>query len=434
MQKERYSIFFISLVVVFIISTPVLGQFNTYSPYTRFALGDLSHPGIAQNLAMGGTGLAIHEGDRINYLNPAAFSALDSTSVYFDFGINSYHNSYETENYSNTWWNMNLHHVAFASSIGKIMGFSAGIIPYSSIGYNIKQEYDDYTHGIAMDTYFKGEGGTLNFYAGTSIKLLDRISLGVTMNYLMGKLTRERAVNFPMNSVYSDASSMEEVKLRKPVFTLGLQYKEVYGDKFFFTVGGIYDFKASTNLSNEYSVINEFYPGDPVMLNDSVPIYPSYPIGEDTLNSTVNIPQKIGFGIAFGIPNKLTVTGDFYKQDWTGSFSGENYATTNATSMHFGAEYLPNAEALRGYHKLITYRVGGYYSNSYLMVNEYHLKDYGITFGLGLPVNTLKSSINVAFTLGTRGTTEYNLVKENYGILTFNVTLHDLWFRKRRFD
>ncbi len=434
MQKERFSSFFISLVVVFIISTPAFGQFNTYSPYTRFALGDLSKPGIAQNLAMGGTGLAIHEGNRINYLNPAAFSAFDSTSVYFDFGLNSYHNSYETENYSNTWWNMNLHHVAFGSAMGKMMGFSAGIIPYSSIGYNIKQEYNSYTHGMAMDTYFKGDGGTLNFYAGTSIKLWERLSLGVTMNFLMGKLTREKAVDFPMNSEYSDATSKEVVNLRKPVFTLGLQYKEVYGDKFFFTIGGIYDIKASARLSNEYSVINEFYPDDPVMINDSVPIFPSYPIGEDTISSTLNIPQKIGFGVAFGIPNKLTITADYYKQDWTGSMSGENFATTNATSMHFGAEYLPNAKAIRGYHKYISYRLGGYYSNSYLMVNEYQLKDYGITFGVGLPVKTLKTSINVAFTMGTRGTTEYNLVKENYGIITFNVTLHDLWFRKRRFD
>jgi len=121
-------------------------------------------------------------------------------------------------------------------------------------------------------------------------------------------------------------------------------------------------------------------------------------------------------------------------QDWTGSLSGENYQTTNATSMHFGAEYLPDAEALRGFHKFISYRVGGYYSNYYLQVNDTQLEDYGITFGLGLPVRTMKSSINVAFTLGTRGTTQDSLVKENYGIVTFNVTLHDLWFRKRRFD
>ena len=434
MQKEKFSSIFIGLAVTFILSTPLFGQFNTYSPYTRFALGDMAKTGVAQNQSMGGTGLAVHEGNRINYLNPAAFSALDSTSVYFDFGANSFHNRYQTENYSNTWWNMNLHHVAFASSMGKYFGFSAGIVPYSSIGYNIKQEYNDYTHGIAMDTYYQGDGGIMNFYTGASVKLLDRISLGVKMNFLMGKLDRGRQVSFPMNPDYTDVTSTEQLKLRKPVFTLGLQYKEVIHDKFFFSVGGIYDLKAVTNITDEYLVNNIFYPDDPSILNDSVTIDPNWILGEDTAINVLQIPQKIGVGIAFGIPNKLIITGDYYMQDWTGSMSGENFATTNATSMHFGAEFIPDAESLRGYHKLMSYRLGGYYSNSYLMVNEHQIKDYGITFGVGLPVKTLRSSINVAFTLGTRGTTEYNLVKENYGIITFNVTLHDLWFRKRRFD
>ena len=109
MRTERFRSFIPGFIITLFISTPLFGQFNTYSPYTRFALGDLTQPGIAQNLGMGGTGLAIHENNRINYLNPAAFSALDSTSVYFDVGLNTYSNRYETENYSNTWWNMNLH-------------------------------------------------------------------------------------------------------------------------------------------------------------------------------------------------------------------------------------------------------------------------------------------------------------------------------------
>lgn len=434
MQKERISSFVVSLVAVFILSSPLSGQFNTYSPYTLFGLGDMAKKGIAQNQAMGGTGLAMHESNRINYLNPASFSALDSTSVYFDFGINSFHNRYESENFSNSWFNMNLHHVTFASSMGKYLGLSAGIIPYSSIGYNIKQEYNDYVNGMAMDTYYKGEGGIMNFYVGTSLKLMDRLSLGFTMNFLMGKLTRQRGVDFPMNSTYSDVTSWEKVDLRKPVFTLGLQYTETFDDKFFFTVGGIYDFKASTKLSNEYTIDNEFYPEDPVWLNDSTQIDPNYLLGEDTAFNTLNIPQKIGVGLAFGIPGKLTVTGDYYLQDWTGSMSGENYASTRASSWHFGAEYTPNSSAIRGYHKLMTYRIGGFYSNDYLKVNDYQLEDYGITFGVGLPVNTIRSSLNLSFTYGTRGTTDYNLVKENYGIITFNVTLHDLWFRKRRFD
>ncbi len=434
MQKERHRSFVVSFAVIFLISFPLYSQFNTYSPYTRFALGDRAKQGFAQNQAMGGTGLALQVANRINPLNPAASSGLDSTSVYFDFGANSFHNYYKTENYSNTWWNMNLHHVAFASSVGKHLGFSVGLVPYSSIGYNIKQEYDDYTHGLAMDTYYKGEGGIMNFYAGTSIKLLDRISLGVKVNFLLGKLTREREVDYPMNSTYSDVTSSEFLNLRAPVFTLGLQYKETFGDKFFFSVGGIYDIEARTKISNEYLVNNVFYQDDPAWINDSTRIDPDYILGEDTAYRTIVIPDRIGVGLALGIPGKLILTGDYYIQDWTGSMSGENYKTTRSSSMHFGAEYTPDAEALRGYHKLMTYRLGGYYSNTYLKVNDYQLDDYGITFGVGLPVRTLKSSINVAFTLGTRGTTEHNLVKENYGIITFNVTLHDLWFRKRRFD
>jgi hypothetical protein len=434
MQRRLDRKILIALTLTIFSISPVFSQFNTYSPYTRFGLGDLARNGFGQNLAMGGTGIAIHENNRINYLNPAAFAALDSTSVYFDFGANTFHNQYETEQFSNTWWNMNLHHVAFASSMGKYLGFSAGIVPYSSIGYDIKQEYNDYQLGEAMDTRYTGDGGIMNFYIGTSVKVFDRISLGVTMNYLMGRLTRERLVQFPASPTLSTTTSLENFDLRQPVFGFGLQYKEVIKDKFFFTLGAVYDVKANIEADLNYKVVNNLYGTEPFFVNDSTQIDPQYVVEEDTTLRAFTIPQKVGLGIALGIPNKLTITGDYYMQDWTGALSGENFATTHASSMHFGAEFIPDAEALRGYHKLMTYRLGGYYSNYYLQVNGQQLEDYGMTFGLGLPVKTLKSSINVAFTLGTRGTTEYNLVKENYGIITFNVTLHDLWFRKRRFD
>jgi hypothetical protein len=434
MQLKILRYLFVTFLVTFLVTSQLFSQFNTYSPYTRFALGDLAKQGLGQNQAMGGTGIAIHTGNRINTLNPASFSALDSTSVYFDFGFNSFHNEYKTEISSNTWWNMNLHHVTFASSMGKYMAFSAGILPYSSIGYSIKHEYDDFEHGEALDTYFSGEGGIMNFYLGTSIKLLDRISLGVTMNYLMGRLTRERDVNFPMSPQYSNVSSLENFDLKKPVFTLGLQYHEVFDDKFFFTLGGTYDIKADVSAKLDYEVSNTILSLEDANINDSVRVSPIYLLGEDTTYRNFTIPQKIGIGIAFGIPNKLTLTGDYVLQDWTGQMTGEKHATTKYSSMHFGVEYTPDYEALRGFHKLMTYRMGGYYTNYYLMVNDYQMTDYGITFGVGFPVRTLKSSINVAFTAGTRGTTDYNLVKENYGIITFNVTLHDLWFRKRRFD
>ncbi len=446
MHLKRYSLLFVVLVTLI----PLYSQFNTFSPYTRFALGDLAKPGFAQNQAMGGTGLAIHDGNRINVLNPASFSALDSQSVYFDFGANLFYNQYLTEgeditNLSNTWWNMNLHHVAFASAMGKHMGISAGILPFSSIGYSIKQEYNDFSTGNAMDTYYSGDGGVMNFYVGTSFKAFDRVSLGVTMNYLMGKLTRQRSIVFPANSSYSSASSEERFDIKKPVFSFGLQYKEELSEKLFISVGATYDLATNVNTELQYDVTNSIYPYQEVELDSVTTITPQYVLGADTVMDSFVLPQKFGIGFAIGIPDKLLVTADYIRQDWTESLSGNSYHTASANSLNFGAEYTPDHEAMRGYLKLTTYRVGGFYSNNYLSVLKggmlpddpnayYQLNDYGITFGVGLPIRSIRSSINLALTMGTRGTTEYDLVKENYGIFTFNVTLHDLWFKKRRFD
>jgi hypothetical protein len=446
MHLKRYSLLFVVLVTLI----PLYSQFNTFSPYTRFGLGDLAKPGFAQNQAMGGTGLAIHSGDRINVLNPASFSALDSQSVYFDFGANLFYNQYLTEgdnitNLSNTWWNMNLHHVAIASAMGKHMGISAGILPYSSIGYSIKQEYNDYSTGNAMDTYYSGDGGIMNFYIGTAYKAFDRVSLGVTMNYLMGKLTRKRIIDFPANTSYSNASSEERFDIKKPVFSFGLQYKEVISEKLFFSLGATYDLATNINTELQYDVINSIYPYPEVRVDSVTTITPQYVLGADTVMSTFVLPQKFGIGFAIGIPDKLLVTADYVIQDWTGSLSGNSYQTSSASSLKLGAEYTPDKEAMRGYLKLTTYRIGGFYSNNYLSVLKggmlpddpnayYQLNDYGITFGVGLPIRSIRSSVNLAFTMGSRGTTQYDLVKENYGIFTFNVTLHDLWFRKRRID
>ena len=441
MHLKRHSL---TLIILTLLS-PLFGQFNTYSPYTRFALGDLAKNGTAQNLAMGGTGLAIHSDNRVNYLNPAASAALDSTSVYFDFGANAFFNQYSSGEGSNastnTWINMNLHHVAFSSSMGKYFGLSAGLVPYSSIGYNIKQEFNDYPTGTAMDAYYKGDGGIMNFFLGASIKLFERVSLGVSMNYLMGKITRQRSVDFPSHTGYSMTSTEERFDLRKPVFTFGLQYHEIFNDKFFVSVGGIYDIVANPDATLQYDLTNQIHPQQDFELDSATTITSAYPLRNDTTDQNFTIPKKIGVGLAFGIPNKLSITGDYYLQDWSGSMSGDNYRTTASSSFHFGLEYQPDYKALRGYHKLVSYRLGAYYTDSYLSVlkpgttdNYYQLSDYGITFGLGLPVRTLRSSFNLAFSLGTRGTEAYNLVKENYGIVTFNITLHDLWFRKRKFD
>src|SRR6056297_3389215 len=182
-----------------VLAIPAISQVNTYSPYTRFGLGDLSQEGFGQNMGMGGTGIAMRDENKLNYLNPAAYTARDSMSVLLDFGLNGYKNNYKTNTATSEWYNANFHHLALSVPIGKNFAMGTGIVPYSSVGYNNKQEYNDLGTGDAIDYYFKGNGGILKYFLGMSAEMFNRISVGVNMNYLHGDITRQRLISFPKN-------------------------------------------------------------------------------------------------------------------------------------------------------------------------------------------------------------------------------------------
>jgi len=79
------------IALIFILISPVQGQTNTDSPYSRFGVGTLSPPGFERNRAMGGIGLAMRDSNYINYLNPASYASQASSSFLFDFGITAHY-------------------------------------------------------------------------------------------------------------------------------------------------------------------------------------------------------------------------------------------------------------------------------------------------------------------------------------------------------
>lgn len=421
---------------ILLLAASANAQFSTYSPYTRFGLGDISHGGFGQNQAMGGTGLAIKDGNKLNYMNPAAYAARDSMSVLFDFGLNTYRNNYVTNSNDVTWTNANLDHFALSVPMGKSFAMGTGLVPFSAVGYDAMQEYDGLGTGDAINLYYHGDGGILKYFLGVSAELFDRVSFGVNLNYLLGNINRERSMKFPRNRGFAETTAFDEINLSHTYFGFGFMYKEVIDDKFFFSLGAVYDLETTIESAFRKKIIN-YFEGNPAYLDSSY-IDTEYDIVDNKIEGEITIPARLGVGLAAGIPGKLTVTADYYKQDWAtvnnNELRAEGFNLANAQSIHAGLEYTPDFEAFRGYHKIMSYRLGGYMKDSYVLVGDYQLKDYGMTFGVGLPMGKTKSSVNISFTYGMRGTTEFNLVKENYGILTFNVTLHDLWFYKRKFD
>ena len=83
------------------------------------------------------------------------------------------------------------------------------------------------------------------------------------------------------------------------------------------------------------------------------------------------------------------------------------------------------------------YRMGFRFGTSYLNLNESTMHEYGVTVGLGVKKLLSKrppSSVNVAFEFGQRGTTDNNLLKEQYFKFHLGFSLTDIWFVKPKYD
>ena len=117
------------------------------------------------------------------------------------------------------------------------------------------------------------------------------------------------------------------------------------------------------------------------------------------------------------------------------------YRYDNSNRISLGGYYLPKINSISSYWDRITYRAGVRFEKTGLSIdgsgtntNFTAINDFGISFGLGLPLKRL-STVNLGFEFGKRGTTENNLIEENYFNLRLSLSLTDInWFKKRKID
>ena len=114
----------------------MMAQNNTNSPYTRYGYGQLEDDCFSRSQAMGGTSIGLRTKNAINSTNPASYSSIDSTSFIFEMGVSGLLSNFHSGNAQNTSFTGNLDYIALQSPITKWMGLSAGLIPYSHVGYN----------------------------------------------------------------------------------------------------------------------------------------------------------------------------------------------------------------------------------------------------------------------------------------------------------
>ena len=151
------------------------------------------------------------------------------------------------------------------------------------------------------------------------------------------------------------------------------------------------------------------------------------------------MPKKISTGASYS-SDKLLLVANYSSQNWSDyqllldGVAVQEDNLKNSMCYSGGIQFTPDYNAHNKYWKKIQYRIGGRYNKTYLNLRNNQLTETALTFGLGFPVKRINTFYNFSLEIGDKGTTEEDLVKEQFFRFTFGVTFKGIWFVKRKYD
>ncbi|WP_370477049.1 hypothetical protein [Tamlana flava] len=433
------------LVLVFALVFTIFNyaQEGTASPYSFYGIGNLKFKGTVENRSMGGLSI-YNDSIHMNLRNPASYAG-ENVGIYpfngesrpVKFTVGGGYTSQDlksnsgTEKASSTTFD----YLALSVPVGKF-GFGFGLLPYTSVGYKLESLNNDGN----LQNRFKGEGGVNKVFFGLGYQIAKGLTAGVDVHYNFGNIQNSTLIVQYDNGVPTQYQSSERNRsdLSGVNFNFGLSYKRMLNSKLELVSGMTFTPESNLISQNERSIstVTLSATGQEFVVNTIQSDLQAMGLAETELV----LPSKFAFGAGIGQPRKWFVGAETSFQK-TSKFSNQLYGTNATTykdaySLSLGGFYIPDFNSFDSFWERIVYRAGFRQEETGLNINNESIKEFGISFGVGLPVGDarLLSNANLGFEIGKRGTTNSNLIQENFINLQLSLSLNDRWFQKRKYD
>lgn len=422
-DNKLYKYLFFTFLLSIVAVLPINAQRYFNSPLSRFNLGTLERQESVRSQGMGGVGVGIRSSQNINEINPASYSAFDSTSFVFDFGMD-YRMLKISDGSSNFTSNdLGFHHFKIGFPVSKGIGIALGIAPYSNSYYSLQQS--DNSTNTKGNYKHNGEGGLNRVFVGTGVNVIENLSLGVAFNLYYGNIVRENQYTFAESRV-NNIRNTETLHTHGFNVDVALQYIYNLSRADQYIVVG-----AKTSVGNFFKTDYE----------NVLEVYNSSKSTSLTNNDGLSkfaMPLSLDFGASYVISHKLTVGVDYLRTQWSkakipGS-SGTN-TLTDAQSVRAGVEFVPNISNYYNLFSRMEYRAGIHYDNDYLQLDNNKVKGYGVALGLGIPLRRSASRINLYVDYSVRKLNGATVdLSENILTAGFSLNLLEIWFVKSRYE
>ena len=417
----------LGLVLILFIQMESIGQ-AAKTPFSSFGLGETFGNGLTQNQGMGGIGASYPEYWHLNNINPALL--VFNTLTVFEAGFIGEQKTIKGASASERSGNGNLNYLAMGFPVkrGK-WGTSFGLMPYTSVNYRLNYVDAIENSTSTIDVIERGSGGINQLFWSNGVALHRNVSIGLKSTYYFSAIVNEYATTLSestqliqyTNNIY-DRQSFSGFG-----FSTGISYHKdsLFSKKNYqLNFGLVYDLKSEikTKFFERFERRTASGIIDSVTLINNEPFY-------------ITFPQTLTAGLSFGKGLDWMIGADYTYQDYSNyrDFNGSSAGATTGWQFSLGGKFIPDAGSVSNYLKRVTYRTGVSFGEAPYLINGSALKDFGINFGLSLPVSRI-SSLDLAVKVGKRGDIQTNTLEENYFKLYFGATFNDQWFIKRRFD
>ena len=408
-------------------------QSNVDSPYSMFGIGQVRNKTMNTRLkGMGGVANAMGDKNMVNAGNPASYAMIDTLAFLFDAGIYAKSSTFSTSNLSERASSASLDYVSLGFALTSWWKMSVGVQPYSSVGYNILTSYHNEQVGNCAEL-FKGEGGLNQVYWGNAFRIGKHFAVGANGSFVFGDSKSTTTLAFPDSTYIICSRRSRDMMVRSFMFDYGVMYQGKVGDGMTLNVGATYNQKIDLR-GIQTTFIRTIEADDVENLSSSTEYFIDTVAYSTDNNAYYSMPHGFGFGVSLQKNNRWRIGADFNWAQWsTFARNGVNEGLQDSWSVAVGGEFLPTSTSISNYWTRVSYRLGGFYEQTFLNINGHSINKMGVTAGMSLPVPRTLSKVDLALEVGNCGTKSDNLIKESYVNLTVGVSIFERWFQKRKY-
>jgi opacity protein-like surface antigen len=391
---------------------------NGGSLYSRYGIGDLRSAFSTRRMAMGGLGIAMSDQQYLSDINPASWNNLRLSRMEMGFLYNG--DKMESQNTSAYHSNVFFNGIMFGFPLEHDLGISLvfGLIPYSNIEYDVKEEVIDTIVENHKNEY-KGNGGISKFVIGGSYRLPMGLSLGLSYDYYYGRVENTSVIVFDDNSDFSNAAFNRQTTYNGMGFTAGLISNDLNE---YIGLSNIKNLKIGITYSSVVS-----------MNTDSLMnlVTTAGTITDTSKSYETELPYRLGLGISFNWTDNFIFNLDYMYQPFS-KFTEDgrtNRYMQDYSKYSFGFEYRNASARSSSFWDYIALRAGVSYEQSQYIVRGTGLNQFSLYTGFSIPIS-YDNTLDIGFQYGSRGTTDNSLMKENFFKVNISASLGDIWFMR----